>query len=137
MYRFAFDLGSGSLGWAIFKLRQDESTPGERPVPVSLADLGVRVFPTGRDPESKTSNASARRQPRQMRRQGKRRKMRQKELERRLVRFGLMPQVTDRKARETFFRINPLMARARAAGLMMELTDEEPSGEERARVTRG
>ena len=68
MYRFAFDLGSGSLGWAVFALDEGGSTP------VALTDLGVRVFPSGRDPQSKESNALGRRQPRQQRRQIDRRK---------------------------------------------------------------
>ena len=36
MYRFAFDLGSGSLGWAVFELDNDST-------PIGLADLGVRM----------------------------------------------------------------------------------------------
>ena len=109
MYRFAFDLGSGSLGWAVFALDEGGSTP------VALTDLGVRVFPSGRDPQSKESNALGRRQPRQQRRQIDRRKKRRVELEGRLVAAGLMPAATDKEARSAFFAIDPYEARGRAA----------------------
>ena len=109
MYRFAFDLGSGSLGWAVFALDEGGSTP------VALTDLGVRVFPSGRDPQSKESNALGRRQPRQQRRQIDRGKKRRVELEGRLVAAGLMPAATDKEARSAFFAIDPYEARGRAA----------------------
>ena len=109
MYRFAFDLGSGSLGWAVFALDEGGSTP------VALTDLGVRVFPSGRDPQSKESNALGRRQPRQQRRQIDCGKKRRKELEGRLVAAGLMPAATDKEARSAFFAIDPYEARGRAA----------------------
>ncbi len=130
MYRFAFDLGSGSLGWAVFELNSSME-------PVGLKDLGVRVFPTGRDPQSKESNALGRRQPRQQRKQIDRRKKRRIELEDQLVAAGLMPPATDASqkckrcsppaeapgfseadeicTRCKFFAINPYEARNRAA----------------------
>ncbi len=117
MYRFAFDLGSGSLGWAVFELDADGS------IPVALADLGVRVFPTGRDPQSKESNALGRRQPRQQRRQIDRRKKRRGELEARLVAAGLMPCASQTCARKKFFKADPYAARDRAARGKAELHD--------------
>ncbi len=108
MYRFAFDLGSGSLGWAVFRL-------DERGNPVELADMGVRIFPTGRDPQSKESKAKGRRQPRQQRRQIDRRISRRQRLEGQLVKAGLMPAAEDAAARKAFFAIDPYRARGRAA----------------------
>jgi len=109
MNRFAFDLGSGSLGWAVYRL------DGVTDNPVDLLDLGVRIFPTGRDPQSKESNALGRRQPRQQRKQIDRRKKRQIELEECLVAHGLMPPRQQVEARNVFFASDPYIARDRAA----------------------
>ncbi len=122
MYRFAFDLGSGSLGWAVIELDPDELDPKVM-TPVALADLGVRVFPTGRDPQSRESNALGRRQPRQQRRQIDRRKKRRVELEARLVAAGLMPAAGETGGRAEFFAIDPYAARDRAARGKTELHD--------------
>ncbi len=100
-HRFAFDLGSGSIGWAVFELGENGSSP------IALSDMGVRVFPTGRDPQSKESNAIGRRQPRQQRKQIDRRKKRRVELEQKLVEAGLMPPREDMEARQAFFAIDP------------------------------
>lgn len=104
MYRFAFDLGSGSLGWAVYRLDGSKHICG-------LVGLGARIFPTGRDPQSKESTAAGRRLPRQQRRQIDRHKDRRIQLEERLVAAGLMPP-SDRAA---FFASDPYDARSRAA----------------------
>lgn len=108
MYRFAFDLGSGSLGWAVFKLDEERK-------PTELVKMGARIFPTGRDPQSKESTAAGRRQPRQQRRQIDRRKKRRQRLEEQLVKTGLMPARDDGTGRKAFFDIDPYAARDRAA----------------------
>ena len=109
MNRFAFDLGSGSLGWAVYGLDGVTSNP------IDLLNLGVRIFPTGRDPQSKESNALGRRQPRQQRKQIDRRKKRQLELEECLMAHGLMPTRHQVEARNVFFALDPYIARERAA----------------------
>lgn len=109
MYRFAFDLGSGSIGWAVYRLSEDGTSP------VDLCDMGVRTFQTGRDPVSKASNAEGRRLPRQQRRQIDRRKKRSREVEEKLVSAGLMPAKDQIDARKEFFQIDPYCARKRAA----------------------
>lgn len=116
-YRFAFDLGSGSIGWAVFELNEKGSSP------VALIDMGVRVFPTGRDPQSKESNALGRRQPRQQRKQIDRRKKRRVELEPKLVGAGLIPPREDADARRSFFAIDPYAARDRCARGEADLYD--------------
>lgn len=83
--------------------------------------MGVRVFPTGRDPQSKESNALGRRQPRQQRRQIDRRKKRKLELEPKLVEAGLIPPREDAEARRSFFAIDPYAARDRCAHGKAEL----------------
>lgn len=115
MKRFAFDIGASSLGWALFDLDQAGGHP------TALIDLGVRIFPTGRDPQSRESNAVRRRQPRQQRRQIDRRKKRRIELEELLQTNGLMPAESDVAGRKTFFSIDPYVARDRVAQGKAEL----------------
>lgn len=117
MKRFAFDIGSGSLGWAVFRVEDSGRSPTE------LDDLGARIFPTGRHPQSRETNALGRRQPRQQRRQIDRRKKRRVELEYRLVEHGLMPPVEDVEGRARFFSIDPYGARDRVALGRTELSD--------------
>lgn len=60
-YRLGIDVGSNSLGWFAVWLNKD----GE---PIGLGPGGVRIYPDGRDPQSKTSNAVDRRVARGARR---------------------------------------------------------------------
>lgn len=108
MYRFAFDLGTNSLGWAVYGLADDSR-------PISLERIGVRIFPNGRDPQSKESNAAGRRVPRGARRRQDRNLVRRKRLLDDLIEFGLLP--SDREARNKVFAGNPYEARANASGI--------------------
>ena len=60
-YRLGLDVGSNSLGWFVVWL-------DEKGEPTGLGPGGVRIFPDGRDPQSKKSNAADRRVARGMRR---------------------------------------------------------------------
>ena len=60
-YRLALDLGSTSLGWAIFRL-------DEQNVPTAIIKTGVRIFSDGRNPKDGSSLAVTRRAARAMRR---------------------------------------------------------------------
>ena len=104
MYRFAFDIGTASIGWAVYAL-----DAGRRPE--SLERLGVRIFPTGLKPKSRESNAAGRRGPRQQRRQIDRRISRRKQLLERLIEFGLPPA----ENRRALFDLDSYTIRARAA----------------------
>lgn len=110
MHRFAFDLGSGSIGGAVYALDTQMH-------PRAVKRLGVRIFPTGRDPQSQESNAAGRRGPRQQRRQLDRRVSRRKQLVTALVHFGLLP-AADRRF---VFDLDPYRARARAGRERVEL----------------
>ncbi|MBC6406546.1 MAG: type II CRISPR RNA-guided endonuclease Cas9 [Rhodospirillales bacterium] len=81
-YRLGLDLGANSLGWAMIWL--DEGPSG-------LGPAGVRIFPDGRDPQSKSSNAVSRRVARGARRRRDRYLQRRKELMAALIEAGLMP----------------------------------------------
>ena len=106
MYRFAFDLGTNSLGWAVYEVDEDLK-------PSALARTGVRIFQNGRDPQSKVSNAAGRRVPRGARRRQDRRLVRRKRLLKDLMDFGLLP--SDAEARNQVLAANPYEARAFAA----------------------
>ncbi len=94
MYRFAFDLGTNSLGWAVYALSEDRQ-------PTELARLGARIFPNGRDPQSKESNAVGRRGPRGARRNHDRSLGRRKRLLDELITCGLLPADAEILRRET------------------------------------
>jgi CRISPR-associated endonuclease Csn1 len=83
-YRLGLDLGANSIGWCAVRL--------DGGAPAALLDLGVRVYPDGRNPKDSTSLAAARRGPRAMRRNRDRYLRRRKALLNALTRFGLMPE---------------------------------------------
>jgi len=106
MFRFSFDLGTNSIGWAVYDL--DEQT-GK---PIKLTRLGARIFSDGRDPQNKESNAKGRREPRSHRRQHDRRLKRRARLLADLEANGLMPPAGPE--RDALFLENPYELRARA-----------------------
>ena len=94
-YRLGIDLGTNSLGWAAVKLNAD----GE---PYDILDMGVRIFPDGRDAQGETSNAAGRRLAREQRRRRSRYVERRGELMTLLIEFDLMPEGdAERKASES------------------------------------
>jgi CRISPR-associated endonuclease Csn1 len=104
-YLLGLDLGTNSIGWAAVTV--DES--GE---PRGVLDLGVRIFPDGRNPKDKSSLAVQRRVPRGMRRRRDRYLERREDLTDALVACGLMPpDAGDRKALEA---LDPYRLRAKA-----------------------
>lgn len=105
-YRLGLDVGSNSIGWFVVWLDASKE-------PESLGTGGVRIFPDGRDPQSKTSNAVQRREARGARRRRDRYLLRRKRLMGLLVTHGLMPvDVAERKKLESR---DPYKARAQAA----------------------
>ena len=104
-YQLGLDVGTNSIGWAAVKLDDD----GE---PCGILRMGVRVFPDGRDPTDKSSNAVKRRVPRGQRRRRDRYVKRRNDLMRALVEFGLMPH--DERARKALEKHDPYTLRARA-----------------------
>ena len=110
-YRFGLDLGTNSIGWAAVKL--DEN--GE---PCGVLDMGVRIFPDGRNPMDKTSNAVERRVARGARRRHDRCLKRRDDLMQALVEFGLMPR--DEAERNVLERLDPYALRACALDQRLE-----------------
>ena len=104
-YRLGLDLGTNSIGWSAVRLDDN----GE---PNSVLDMGVRIFPDGRNPTDKASNAVDRRLARGQRRRRDRYLRRRRDLTEALIKFGLMPQA--KAERKEVERFDPYELRARA-----------------------
>ncbi|HZU91937.1 MAG TPA: hypothetical protein VE993_21975, partial [Stellaceae bacterium] len=104
-YRLGLDVGSNSLGWFMVWLDQENK-------PAGLGPGGVRIYPDGRDPQSKTSNAVGRRVARSARRRRDRYLRRRDNLMALLVQYGLMPK--DGAARKALEALDPYELRAKA-----------------------
>lgn len=118
-YRLALDIGSNSIGWAILLLKRSQENG--RFYPYAIARAGSRVFPDGRHPKSKESNAVERRVARGHRRRRDRYLRRRSSMLRQLVKYGFFPNsLAERKA---LVQLDPFELRAR--GLDHELTPEE------------
>lgn len=81
-YRIGLDLGSTSLGWAVVELNDADQI-------TSLVDMGVRIFPDGRDAKSHKPINVTRREHRQMRRRGDRVRLRKKRVLQLIHKYGL------------------------------------------------
>ena len=104
-YRLGLDMGTNSIGWAAVKL--DESGN-----PCGVLDMGVRIFPDGRNPKDQSSLAVQRRVPRGQRRRRDRYLHRREDLMDALVLCGLMP--PDEVSRKSLEGTDPYRLRARA-----------------------
>jgi CRISPR-associated endonuclease Csn1 len=110
--RYAFDIGTNSIGWAVYRL------DGPSPHPVELIDCGARLFSDGRNPKDGQSLAVMRRAPRSARKRRDRFVQRRDWLLTLMVRHGLMPREAEqRKALET---LDPYALRARALDERLE-----------------
>ena len=108
-YRLGLDLGTNSIGWSVLKIDSDNDDPGR----FSFVDMGVRIFPDGREPAKSgrvgDSLAVQRRLARGARRNrdhGRNRKARLIEM---LIDCGLFP--TDLNARKKLALLNPYRLR--------------------------
>lgn len=122
--RFAFDLGTNSIGWAIFKLDERSSVEDkrkERDVPVELIDVGVRLFTDGREAKSGDSLAKLRREPRGARRRRDRFLQRRKYVLSLLDDFGFLPKSIDE--RKSLYEKNPYELRAKAVSQEVSLAE--------------
>lgn len=104
-YRLGIDVGSNSLGWFVVWLNEKGEATG-------LGPGGVRIFPDGRHPKSKTSNAVTRRTARSARRRRDRYLKRRTKLLSLLVAYGLMPK--EEAARKALESLDPYELRAKA-----------------------
>ena len=119
-YRLSLDMGTNSIGWAIFRLHK--ATDDQRDHPRELIRIGSRIFPEGRDPKSQESLGAKRRIPRSQRRHRDRYLQRRTKLLNCLQRHGLFPPLGSPEARELQLQ-NPY--ELRADGLDAPLTPHQ------------
>jgi len=110
MKRFAFDMGTNSIGWAVLDM-----TDPEKP---QIIDMGARIFSDGREAKTGTPLNEARRAARQMRRQRDRKIRRRKAVLNFLVANSLMP--GEREERRAVARLDPYELRAAALERKLE-----------------
>ena len=114
-WRLGLDMGTNSIGWAALSLGGD----GEAE---TLVELGVRIFPDGREPQQSgrvgDSLAAARGQARSMRRNRDHGRNRRRHLMDCLIESGLMP--ADEGNRKELEKLDPYQLRARAATEVVE-----------------
>jgi len=104
-YRLGIDLGSTSLGWCMLEL-DDNNNPKE------IINMGVRIFPDGRDAESHKPLAVKRRGYRSQRRNLDRYLERIRKLITYLMENGFLPE--DERERNEVFQVNPYELRSKA-----------------------
>lgn len=103
-YRLGLDVGTTSIGWCLLRLDNGE--------PTSIADMGVRIFSSGRDDKTKEPLSVSRRNARSARRRRDRFKSRQQKLIELLTKCNLMP--AERLARKQLEQADPYELRAKA-----------------------
>lgn len=110
-YRLALDLGSTSIGWAIFRLNEQNE-------PTAIIKAGVRIFSDGRNPKDGSSLAVTRREARAMRRRRDRLLKRKARMMQTLIDHGFFPKdETERKVLEKF---NPYELRSKGLDQALE-----------------
>jgi len=80
MLRFAFDMGTNSIGWAVVDANQNDSE-------VKILDMGVRIFSDGRQPGRKGEPGDPLNQTRRMKRAQRRQLERRKRRKQAMYRF--------------------------------------------------
>ena len=109
MLRFAFDMGTNSIGWAVIDANQDDSE-------AKILDMGVRIFGDGRQPGRKGEPGDplnqTRRMKRAQRRQLERRKRRKQAMYRFLKSSEYLP--LDKDDYEKWRLLDPYQLRAEA-----------------------
>ena len=107
MLRLGLDLGTNSIGWALFRL-----SDGEPHEPIELVDGGVLIHADGRNPKDRASNAAKRREKRGPRRNRDRAILRQRRVANQLHDLGLLPD--DEDARIATRGLDPACLRSQA-----------------------
>ena len=124
-YRFAFDFGTASLGWAVFELDPETGEPvrlaevDKNGDLLTFAPMGVRIFEDGY--QGKKSKAELRRTPRSARRNRNRIVARRKQLLNTLEQADWLPAAG--KKRKKLFLAKPHELRARAASEKITLAE--------------
>jgi len=110
MWQLSLDMGTSSIGWSALDI--------ENPEKIKILDMGVRIFPDGREPKTGTPLNEARRNARQMRRQRDRKIRRKKAMLGFLVNNKLMPK--EREEQLTIAQLDPYTLRDAALKRKLE-----------------
>jgi CRISPR-associated endonuclease Csn1 len=113
MLRLGLDIGSTSIGWWLYRLKDGSIS--------EVVDGGVRLFSDGRDPKTGVSLAVERRNARAMRRLRDRYLRRRATLMKRLAAAGLMP--NDPEQAKALEALDPYTLRAEALDRPLSLTE--------------
>ena len=116
--RFSFDIGTNSIGWAVFQLNDKQEA-------TSILNAGARIFSDGRDPQSGDPLAVRRRTVRSASRMRDRYLRRRKRTLDKLISYGLLPEdkaerdkilleTNDKPSGSTDKKTDPYSLRARA-----------------------
>lgn len=118
--RFAIDLGTNSIGWAILAGSAPKSAgrQGQTTAITEARALGVRIFPDGRNPKDGSSLAMMRRAPKAARRRRDRFLQRQRKLIKLLIGLGLLPEREGERKR--LERLDPYNLRTRGLDQRLE-----------------
>jgi CRISPR-associated endonuclease Csn1 len=119
--RYSFDIGTNSIGWAVWRTGLDPSGRFGPDAPRELLGAGVRLFKDGRNPKDGQSLATMRRIPRQARKRRDRFVLRRAALIATLIEAGLMP--AEESERRAVADLDPY--RLRACGLDEKLSPHE------------
>ncbi|MEQ1671676.1 MAG: type II CRISPR RNA-guided endonuclease Cas9, partial [Hyphomicrobium sp.] len=112
---YAFDLGTNSIGWAVYRLERTPKDNEPRPSVSELIGCGTRLFDDGRNPKDGRSLAEMRRVPRSARKRRDRFVMRRATLIRQLVQLGLLPEASEE--RRALAGLDPYALRAKGLDL--------------------
>lgn len=116
--RFAFDIGTNSIGWAVLQLNNNQDA-------IKLVNAGARIFSDGREAQSGEPLAVKRRAARSASRMRDRYKRRRQRTLSKLIEYGLLPEdkalrdkivleTNDKSAAATEKKTDPYSLRARA-----------------------
>lgn len=103
-YRLTLDLGTTSIGWAMFRLNADGQ-------PIAIIRSGARIFSDGRDAKDGASLAVTRREARAMRRNRDRKLKRKAKFMQALIDLGFFPK--EESQRKALDQLDPYVLRAK------------------------
>lgn len=111
--RFAFDIGTNSIGWAVLRGQREADDTAREGGATRLYDVvatGARIFSDGRNPQDGSSLAMMRREPRAARKRRDRFLRRQRKLIHLLIHYSLLPAAEGERKR--LERLDPYKLRA-------------------------
>ena len=110
--RLALDIGTNSIGWAVYQLDKNKK-------PCSIIKTGVRIFSSGRNDKDDTTLNATRRQKRLERRQRDRKLQRKNYLLHLLEKHKLFPK--DKPSAKELQKLNPYKLRAKGLDEKLEV----------------